>query len=42
MAQIDYYLSTISPNCYLAGLRPGEIAAKHGASITYKPLDIMG
>lgn len=42
MAQIDYYLSTISPNCYLAGMRPSEIAAKHGASITYKPLDIMG
>lgn len=41
MAQIDYYLSTISPNCYLAGTRPAEIAAKHGCSITYKPLDIM-
>ena len=42
MAHIDYYLSTISPNCYLAGIRPGEVAAKHGATITYKPLDIMG
>ena len=42
MAHIDYYLSTISPNCYLAATRPGEIAAKHGATITYKPLDIMG
>jgi 2-hydroxychromene-2-carboxylate isomerase len=42
MAQIDYYLSTISPNCYLAGTRPAEIAAKHGAKLTYKPLDIMG
>ncbi|NNE89588.1 MAG: 2-hydroxychromene-2-carboxylate isomerase [Silicimonas sp.] len=42
MAHIDYYLSTISPNCYLAGTRPSEIAAKHGATITYKPLDIMG
>lgn len=41
MAHIDYYLATISPNCYLAGTRPGEIAAKHGASITYKPLDLM-
>lgn len=41
MAHIDYYLATISPNCYLAGSRPGEIAAKHGATITYKPLDIM-
>lgn len=42
MAHIDYYLATISPNCYLAGLRPAEVAAKHGATITYKPLDIMG
>lgn len=41
MPHIDYYLSTISPNCYLAGTRPGEIARKHGATITYKPLDIM-
>lgn len=41
MAHIDYYLSTFSTNCYLAGTRPGEIAAKHGATITYKPLDLM-
>lgn len=41
MPHIDYYLATISPNCYLAGTRPAEIAAKHGATITYKPLDIM-
>lgn len=41
MAHIDYYLATISPNCYLAGTRPAEIASKHGATITYKPLDIM-
>ncbi|MCG6884740.1 MAG: 2-hydroxychromene-2-carboxylate isomerase [Silicimonas sp.] len=41
MPHIDYYLATISPNCYLAGTRPGEVAAKHGATITYKPLDIM-
>lgn len=42
MAHIDYYIATISPNCYLAGMRPAELAAKHGATITYKPLDIMG
>ena len=42
MPHIDYYLATISPNCYLAGIRPAEVAAKHGATITYKPLDIMG
>lgn len=39
MAQIDYYLSTISPWCYLAGNRLEEMAAKHGASIRYLPLD---
>jgi 2-hydroxychromene-2-carboxylate isomerase len=42
MAHIDYYLATISPNCYLAGTRPAEVAQKHGATLTYKPLDIMG
>ena len=42
MAHIDYYLATVSPNCYLAGTRPAEVAAKHGATLTYKPLDIMG
>lgn len=42
MAHIDYYLATISPNCYLAGQRMQVVAAKHGASVTYKPLDIMG
>lgn len=41
MPHIDYYLATISPNCYLAGTRPGEIAEKHGATISYKPLDVM-
>ena len=39
MAHIDYYLSTQSPYCYLAGNRLEEIAEKHGATITYKPLD---
>ena len=42
MAHIDYYFATISPFTYLSGTRPAEIAEKHGASITYKPLDIMG
>ncbi len=41
MAHIDYYFSTISPYAYLAGGRLEEIAARHGAAITYKPLDIM-
>ena len=39
MAHIDYYLATISPNCYLAGTRPAEVAAKHGATIAYKPVN---
>ena len=41
MAQIEYYFSTLSPFAYLAGARLEEIAARHGAAVTYKPLDIM-
>jgi 2-hydroxychromene-2-carboxylate isomerase len=41
MATITYYFSTISPYTYLAGTRLEEIAAKHGAEIVYKPLDIV-
>ncbi|QQA42313.1 2-hydroxychromene-2-carboxylate isomerase [Pelagovum pacificum] len=41
MAHIDYYFSLISPFTYLAGTRLEEIAAKHGATVSYKPLDIM-
>ncbi len=41
MAHIDYYFATLSPYTYLAGSRFEEIAAKHGATVTYKPLDIM-
>lgn len=41
MPNIDYYIVTISPYCYLAGGRLEEIAAKHSASITYKPFDLM-
>ncbi|AXT28341.1 2-hydroxychromene-2-carboxylate isomerase [Ruegeria sp. AD91A] len=41
MTQIDYFFATISPYSYLAGNRLEEIAAKHDASISYKPLDIM-
>jgi len=42
MPHIDYYFATMSPYTYLCGLRPDVIAQKHGASITYRPLDIMG
>ena len=41
MTQIDYYLATISPSTYLAGTELEAIAARHGASITYRPFDIM-
>ena len=41
MANIDYYFATVSPNTYLAGSRFEEVAARHGATVTYKPLDIM-
>ena len=42
MAHIDFYFATISPFTYLSGTRPADIAKAHGATITYKPLDIMG
>ena len=41
MAHIDYYFATMSPYTYLAGTRMEQVAAKHGATVTYKPLDIM-
>lgn len=41
MAQIDYFFATVSPFTYLAGTRLEEIAARHGAAITYKPFDII-
>lgn len=40
MAHIDYFFSTLSPYAYLAGTRMEEVAARHGATITYKPVDI--
>lgn len=42
MAQVDYYLSVISPYCYFTGTRVAEICEKHGATLVYKPLDIVG
>ena len=41
MAHIDYYFSTISPYTYLAGQRMEKVATSHGATVTYKPMDIM-
>ncbi len=40
MAHVDYFLSTVSPWCYLAGRRLEEIAARHGATIGYRPVDL--
>jgi 2-hydroxychromene-2-carboxylate isomerase len=42
MTQIDYFLTPISPNVYLAGTRAEEIAARHGATLVYRPLDLGG
>lgn len=42
MPHIDYYFATISPYTYLAGTRLEEIAARHSATITYKPIDVIG
>lgn len=39
MLHVDYYLTPLSPYTYLAGERLEQIAAQHGASISYKPLD---
>ena len=41
MADIDYFFATLSPFTYLAGTRLEQIAARHGATIIYKPMDIV-
>ena len=41
MPRIDYYFATVSPYTYLAGTRLEEVAAKHGAEIAYRPLDVI-
>ncbi|MBZ8118111.1 2-hydroxychromene-2-carboxylate isomerase [Roseovarius sp. LXJ103] len=41
MAHIDYFFSTLSPFTYLSGKSVDEIAARTGASVTYRPMDIM-
>lgn len=40
MPQIDYFLALQSPYVFLAGRRPSEIAAQHGAVLVYKPVDV--
>jgi 2-hydroxychromene-2-carboxylate isomerase len=39
LAQIDYFFAAISPFVYLAGAGLETVAAKHGATIRYIPLD---
>ncbi|MCF8485441.1 MAG: 2-hydroxychromene-2-carboxylate isomerase [Rhodobacteraceae bacterium] len=41
MAHIDYFFATVSPYTYLAGTRLEEIAHKYGATVAYKPLDVL-
>lgn len=42
MTQIDYFLSPISTFSYLAGNGLEDVAQKHGATVIYKPFDILG
>jgi 2-hydroxychromene-2-carboxylate isomerase len=39
VVRIDCFLATISPFVYLAGTRLDAIAARHGATVAYKPID---
>lgn len=39
MTRIDCYITPLSPWLYLAGSRPAEIAARHGAELVYRPCD---
>ena len=41
MAHIDYYMFTLSPFTYLAGNELEQIVARHGATINYKPFQLM-
>ena len=41
MAHIDYFMITLSPFCYLAGDELEQIAKKHGATIAYKPVNLL-
>ena len=40
MLRIDYFLALQSPYVYLAGQHPWEIAARHGAELVLRPLDV--
>jgi len=40
MPHIDYYFVTVSPWAYLAGERLEAMATRHGAGVSYKPVDL--
>lgn len=42
MQTVDYFFTTLSPYAYLAGTELEEIARRHGARITYRPVDPTG
>jgi 2-hydroxychromene-2-carboxylate isomerase len=39
MVQIDYFFATISPFVYLSGDRLEQVAARHGATVRYVPIN---
>ena len=41
MAHITYFFATISPFTYLAGNRMEAVAQEHGATVEYRPMDLM-
>lgn len=41
MATIDYYLFPLSPFAYLAGLELEAVAARTGATVVYKPVQLL-
>lgn len=41
MVQIDYYFTVLSPFTYLAGTKLETLAARRGAAIEYKPINVM-
>lgn len=42
MAEIECYMSPVSSYSYLASREFPEIARRHGASVTYRPVDVAG
>jgi 2-hydroxychromene-2-carboxylate isomerase len=41
VAEIDYFMFPLSPYSYLAGLDLEAVAARHGARISYRPVQLM-